>query len=367
MFQRLDQVEGRLSELDQALSDPATAANPRRLRELSSERARLLPVVELFQELRKVEQDLAGARELLAEPDLREEARAEIALLEERLPELQSRLRLSMLPPDPYEGRDIILEIRAGTGGDEAALFAADLMRMYTRFAESQGWRVEVLSSSEIAVGGTSGRAAVGFREVVCQIHGAEAYRQLQWESGVHRVQRVPLTETQGRIHTSAATVAILPVADEVEVEIADKDLRIDVYRSSGPGGQSVNTTDSAVRITHLPTGLVVTCQDEKSQHKNKAKALKVLAARLLERKQAEADAAEAKERRDQIGSGDRSERIRTYNFPQNRLTDHRIGLTLYQLDRLIEGELQPLTSALIAEFQARQLARLDEDPAARS
>jgi peptide chain release factor 1 len=361
VFQRLDQVGGRLAELDQALSDPAVASNPGRLRELSSERARLLPILDLFDELKKLEADLAGARELLAEPELREIARAEVQDIEARIPEVQAKLRLSMLPPDPFEGRDVILEIRAGTGGDEAALFAADLLRMYTRYAELQGWRIETLSSSEIGVGGTSGRAAVGYREVVCQIHGADAYNHLQWESGVHRVQRVPLTETQGRIHTSAATVAILPVADEVEVSIADKDLRIDVYRSSGPGGQSVNTTDSAVRITHLPTGLVVTCQDEKSQHKNKAKALKVLGARLLEKMQAEADAVEAKERREQIGSGDRSERIRTYNFPQNRLTDHRIGLTLYQLDRIVEGELGPMITALIAEFQARQLARLDE------
>jgi len=361
VFQRLDQVEGRLAELEQALMDPALMGDHARLREITRERARMLPVLDLWRELRQVEEDLVGARELLADPEMREMARAEVDELSERLPELERQLKLALLPPDPFEGRDIILEIRAGTGGDEAALFAADLYRMYTRYAELQGWKIEILSSSEIGVGGASGRTAVGFREVICQVHGSDAYAHLQWESGVHRVQRVPLTETQGRIHTSAATVAIMPVADEVEIDIADKDLRIDVYRSSGPGGQSVNTTDSAVRVTHLPTGLVVICQDEKSQHKNKAKALKVLSARLLERMQSEADAAEAKERRAQIGSGDRSERIRTYNFPQNRITDHRIGLTLYQLDRIVGGELEPLVSALTSEFQARQLARLDE------
>ena len=341
--------------------DPTIAGNSTRRREISQERARLVPIVDRFRELKQAEEDLAGARELLADPDMREMAKAEVDLLEQRVPELARALRLSLLPPDPFEGRDIILEIRAGTGGDEAALFAADLFRMYARYAEIRGWRLETLSTSDVTVGGASGRTAIGYREVIAQIHGADAYGHLHWESGVHRVQRVPLTETQGRIHTSAATVAIMPVADEVEVDIADKDLRIDVYRSSGPGGQSVNTTDSAVRITHLPTGLVVTCQDEKSQHKNKAKALKVLAARLLERKQAEQDAAEAEERRAQIGSGDRSERIRTYNFPQNRLTDHRVGLTLYQLDRIMEGELEPVVGALSSEFQARQLARMDE------
>ncbi|RME23904.1 MAG: peptide chain release factor 1 [Deltaproteobacteria bacterium] len=361
MFQRLDQVEARLAELDQALMDPATLSNRRRMRELTRERSRIVPVVERWRELQKLEEELAGARELLADPEYRDIARAEIAELEERIPALKQELKLALLPPDPFEGRDVILEIRAGTGGDEACLFAADLLRMYTRYAESQGWKVELISASEITVGGVGGRTAVGYREVITQISGDDAYTHLQWESGVHRVQRVPLTETQGRIHTSAATVAILPVADEVEVDIADSDLRIDVYRASGPGGQSVNTTDSAVRITHLPTGLVVTCQDEKSQHKNKAKALKVLAARLLEKMQAEQDAVEAEERRSQIGSGDRSERIRTYNFPQNRLTDHRIGLTLYQLDRIVEGDLDPVISALNAEFQARMLARMDD------
>jgi len=361
VFQRLEQVEGRLAELDQALMDPATMSRPKRLREISQERARIVPIVARFRELRKIERDLAEAQEALADPELRELAKDEIDELESRQAQLTLDLKLSLLPTDPYEGRDIILEIRAGTGGDEAALFAADLLRMYTRYAESQRWKVELLSSSVVTVGGAGGRTAVGYREVICQVGGRDAYAHLHWESGVHRVQRVPLTETQGRIHTSAATVAIMPIADDVEIRVVDSDLRIDVYRSSGPGGQSVNTTDSAVRITHIPTGLVVICQDEKSQHKNKAKALKVLSARLLEQKQAEQHAASAEQRRSQIGSGDRSERIRTYNFPQNRLTDHRIGLTLYQLDRLMEGELEPVVSALTSEFQARQLAGLDE------
>ncbi|MCB9776935.1 MAG: peptide chain release factor 1 [Alphaproteobacteria bacterium] len=361
MFQRLDQVEGRLAELDQALMDPATTQDPGRLREVTRERARLVPIVETWQELQQLRDDLAGAKELLADPEMRDMAKDEVADLEERIPALEQDLKLSLLPPDPYEGRDIILEIRAGTGGDEAALFAADLFNMYSRFADGNGWRVELLDSSETHVGGASGRTATGFREVIAQISGDDAYKHLAWESGVHRVQRVPLTETQGRIHTSTATVAIMPVADEVEVEIADKDLRIDVFRASGPGGQSVNTTDSAVRITHLPTGTTVQCQDEKSQHKNKAKAMKVLAARLLEKAQSEAHAEEADARRAQIGSGDRSERIRTYNYPQNRLTDHRIGLTLYQLDRIVMGELDPVVTALTGEFQARQLAQLDE------
>ena len=261
--------------------------------------------------------------------------------------ELTTQLRVALIPPDPFEGRDIILEIRAGTGGDEAALFAADLFRMYSRYCEQHRWKVELMSTSQVTVGGSAGKSVTGFKEVICQISGSDAYKSLRHESGVHRVQRVPLTEAQGRIHTSAATVAIMPVADEVEVDIVEKDLRIDVFRASGPGGQSVNTTDSAVRITHVPTGVVVQCQDEKSQHKNKAKAMKVLASRILEQQQADQAAEQAEQRRAQVGSGDRSERIRTYNFPQNRLTDHRIGLTLYKLDRIMEGELKPVLEAM--------------------
>jgi peptide chain release factor 1 len=276
-------------------------------------------------------------------------AKEEHAALISLVTELEEKLQLALIPPDPYEGRDIILEIRAGTGGDEAALFAGDLFRMYARYCDQHRWKLEMMDSSEITVGGAAGKSQVGFKEVICQISGGEAYKYLRHESGVHRVQRVPVTEAQGRIHTSAATVAIMPVAEAIEVDIKEADLRIDVYRASGPGGQSVNTTDSAVRITHEPTGTVVQCQDEKSQHKNKAKAMKVLAARVFEKQQAEIHAAQAEQRRAQVGSGDRSERIRTYNFPQNRLTDHRIGLTLYQLDRIIEGDLSSVVEAMEA------------------
>ncbi len=347
MYANLDEAVKRLEELDRQLSDPEVVRRPARLREISQERAHLVPIVERWRALERARSELAEARELLEDPEMRDMAEAEIADLEAKLPVLEAELRRALVPPDPYEGRDIILEIRAGTGGDEAALFAADLFRMYSRYADAKGWRIEVISQAEITVGGAAGKAATGFRELICQVSGRDAYTHLRHESGVHRVQRVPLTEAQGRIHTSAATVAIMPVAEPIEVDIAEKDLRIDVFRASGPGGQSVNTTDSAVRITHLPTGIVVQCQDEKSQHKNKAKALKVLAARLLEKMQSEAEAEAAEKRRAQVGSGDRSERIRTYNFPQNRVTDHRIGLTLYSLDRVMEGALDELVEAL--------------------
>jgi peptide chain release factor 1 len=293
------------------------------------------------------------------DPEMREMAVDEVKRLTEQLPELEGRLRGLLIPPDPYEGRDIILEIRAGTGGDEAALFAADLFRMYSRYADTNRWKVEVLERSEITVGGAGGKSAVGFKEVICQVAGEGAYLHLRHESGVHRVQRVPLTEAQGRIHTSAATVAIMPVADAVEVDIQDKDVRVDVFRASGPGGQSVNTTDSAVRLTHIPSGIVVQCQDEKSQHKNKAKAMKVLAARLLEQKEAAAHAEQAEQRRQQVGSGDRSERIRTYNYPQNRVTDHRINLTLYQLDRVMAGDPGPVVVALNDHLREQLVAKL--------
>jgi peptide chain release factor 1 len=287
---------------------------------------------------------------------MRELAIAERERADTRLPELEKQLKLLMLPRDPYEGRPILLEIRAGTGGDEAGLFAGDLFRMYGRYAEKAGWRMELISSSEVTTTGSSS----GFKEVIASISGETAYAMLKYESGVHRVQRVPATESQGRIHTSTATVAIMPEPDEIEVKIADKDLRIDVFRAGGPGGQSVNTTDSAVRITHLPSGLVVICQDEKSQIKNKAKAMKVLAARLLEKERAEQHAAEAAARRDQVGTGDRSERIRTYNFPQNRLTDHRIGLTLYKLDAVVAGDLDELFTSLVSHYQAEALAQAE-------
>jgi peptide chain release factor 1 len=359
MFRSLEEAQLRLEELDRRLMDPAVLSDPRRMMAITRDRAHLVPIVERFAAVDTARTELAEARELLDDPEMREMAADEIKRIESELPDLEAALRSSLIPPDPFEGRDLILEIRAGTGGDEAALFAADLFRMYSRYADSQRWRIEVLDKSEITVGGGGGKAAVGFKELICQVSGQSAYLQLRHESGVHRVQRVPLTETQGRIHTSAATVAIMPVADAVEVDIQDKDLRIDVFRASGPGGQSVNTTDSAVRITHLPTGITVQCQDEKSQHKNKAKALKVLAARLLEAKQAEVHAEAAEKRRQQVGSGDRSERIRTYNYPQNRLTDHRIGLTLYQLDRITEGDLDPVVTPLNDHLREQLIAEL--------
>jgi len=356
MIQSFEQCRARMEELDRSLMDPSILSNPTRLKDVARERAHLVPIVELWAELSRAQEELEDAKEMLSDPEMKEMAELEIEELSAKIPGFEVQLRLALIPPDPYEGRDIILEIRAGTGGNEAALFAADLFRMYSRFGSGHGWKMEIMDTSRISVGGSSGRSAEGFKEIICQISGGDAYRYLRHESGVHRVQRVPLTETQGRIHTSAATVAILPVADAVEVNIDDRDIRIDVMRAGGPGGQSVNTTDSAVRIIHLPTGLTVKCQDEKSQHKNKAKAMKVLAARLLEKMQSEADAEEAAARRAQVGSGDRSERIRTYNYPQNRITDHRIGLTLYKLDRMIEGDLDDLLNALNAHLQ-EQLA----------
>jgi peptide chain release factor 1 len=356
MFHRLEDVEARYEEINRLLSDPAVAGDRNRMRDLSREHSDVSPIVEGWREHKRLSAELADAREMLEDPEMREMAREEIGAIEEQLSELEARLKVLLLPKDPYEGRNILLEIRAGTGGDEAALFAADLHRMYARYAEQQGWRMSTVSASEIHVGGGGGKTAAGFKEIISSISSPGAYGHLKYESGVHRVQRVPLTESQGRIHTSAATVAVLPEPDEVEVQIDPGDLRIDVYRASGPGGQSVNTTDSAVRITHEPTGLVVTCQDEKSQHKNKAKAMKVLAARLFDLQEAERKAAETADRRAQVGSGDRSERIRTYNYPQNRVTDHRIGLTLYKLDSIVEGDLSDVVTAIQAHYQAEAL-----------
>lgn len=354
----LEQSEARLEELDRSLMDPAVLSDSKRLMAVTRERAHLEPIVQLWRELGSVRQELEDAHEMLSDPEMREMAAAEIADLKARVPELEQSLQLALIPPDPYEGRDLILEIRAGTGGDEAALFAADLFRMYIRFAESNGVRSEMMDCSRITVGGAAGKSAEGFKEVIAQLSGPAAYNLFRHESGVHRVQRVPLTESQGRIHTSAATVAVLPVAEIVEVDINDSDLRIDVMRASGAGGQHVNTTDSAVRITHIPTGLVVRCEDESSQHKNKAKAMKVLAARLLEQKEAAANAERAADRRAQVGSGDRSERIRTYNYPQNRVTDHRINLTVYKLDRIIDGEVEELVTALNGHLQEQLAAQ---------
>jgi len=359
MFRNLDEASTRLEELDTLLMNPEVLGNRRRLMEVTRDRAHLMPIIDTWRELDDARTELDEARELMEDPEMREMAVDEVKRLTHLVPELEGKLRGLLIPPDPYAGRDIILEIRAGTGGDEAALFAADLFRMYTRFADTHRWRIEVLDRSEITVGGGGGKSASGFKEIICQVAGADAYTHLRHESGVHRVQRVPLTEAQGRIHTSAATVAIMPVADAVEVDIQDKDVRVDVFRASGPGGQSVNTTDSAVRLTHIPSGIVVQCQDEKSQHKNKAKAMKVLAARLLEKKEAEAHAELAEQRRQQVGSGDRSERIRTYNYPQNRVTDHRINLTLYQLDRIVAGDMGPVVTALNDHLRERLVAEL--------
>jgi peptide chain release factor 1 len=350
MFDRLREVERRYEELERQVADPAVIANRREFARLAKERAQLEETVRAWRERQRLARELDEHRELAQgkDQDLRELARAELPALENRVEALDGQLKQLLLPRDPNDERNTVLEIRAGTGGDEAGLFAAQLFRMYTRFAERQGWRVEVLSSSATGLG--------GFKEVIALVQGKGAFSRLKFEGGVHRVQRVPVTETQGRIHTSAVTVAVLPEAEDVEVDLADKDLRVDVYRSSGPGGQSVNTTDSAVRVTHLPTGLVVTCQDEKSQHKNKAKALKILRARLLDRAREEQHSEIAANRKAMIGSGDRSEKIRTYNFPQSRVTDHRVNLTLHTLDRVLDGELAPIVDALVTRQQAEAL-----------
>jgi peptide chain release factor 1 len=353
--ERLVKVEARYEELNRALEDPALANDRVRMREVTQESAEIAPLVEAWRQLKRAREELAGLDELMADPDMRELVQDERHALVARIDDLVQSLRVMLLPKDPYEGRPVVLEIRAGTGGDEAALFAGDLLRMYQRYCDARGFKLEVLSSSELSASGAGGRA--GFKEVICSVGGPGAYSHLKYESGTHRVQRVPVTESQGRIHTSAATVAILPEPEEIEIKIAESELRVDVFRAGGPGGQSVNTTDSAVRIVHIPSGLVVICQDEKSQHKNKAKAMKVLSARLLDAKRNEQHAEEAAARKAQVGTGDRSERIRTYNFPQNRVTDHRINLTLYKLDRMVEGDLDELVDGLIAHYQAEAIA----------
>jgi len=348
MFEKLESVARRSEELTKLLSDPVVFADPETLRRYAKEQADLRPVVSAYHEYRKLQQELQENQELLDSEGQDSEFTAlikeEVAVLTARLATLEAELRTMLLPRDPNDERGVIMEIRAGTGGDEAALFAADLFRMYGRYADSQRWRVEVMNASPTETG--------GFKEVIASIEGKDVYSRLKFESGTHRVQRVPATEAQGRIHTSAVTVAILPEAEEVEVDIDPADLRIDVFRSSGPGGQSVNTTDSAVRVTYEPKDrkglrIVVTCQDEKSQHKNRAKALKVLRARLMDLLEGERQAQLSEQRRSQIGSGDRSERIRTYNFPQSRLTDHRIQLTLYKLEEIMEGRLDEVMEAL--------------------
>ena len=361
MFDRLDVIVGRHGELERMLMDPAITGDRTRMREVSKEHSDLSPIVAAYLRHQSIREELADLEELLEDPDMREMAAEDKARLLRESATLEASLQLLLLPKDAYDGRNILLEIRAGTGGDEAALFAADLFRMYQRFCTAKGIKVEVLSTSEVTVGGSGGKSASGFKEIISLITGDTAYSHLKFESGVHRVQRVPLTETQGRIHTSAATVAVMPEPEEVEINVPDSDLRIDVFRASGPGGQSVNTTDSAVRITHKPTGLIVICQDEKSQHKNKAKAMKVMVARLFERQEAERHAEEAAQRKDMVGSGDRSERIRTYNYPQNRVTDHRINVTVYKLDRVLEGELDHLVTPLTANHQAKLIEEQGE------
>ncbi len=348
---KLQEIEARYEALTARLGDPAVLQDLSAYQKAAKAHADLSPLVERYRAYRKLEREAAEIRGILKEtidPDMQALAEGELKELEQRAATLEEELQRLLLPRDPNDEKNIILELRAGAGGEEASLFAADLFRMYVRYAERQRWKVEILSSHE---SGTR-----GFREAILGIEGKGAYSRLKFEGGVHRVQRVPETEAAGRIHTSTVTVAVLPEAEEVEVQIDPKDLRIDVYRSTGPGGQSVNTTDSAVRITHLPTGLVVTCQDEKSQHKNKAKALKVLRARLLEQAQAEQRARIDQERGSQVGTGERAEKIRTYNFPQNRVTDHRIGLTLHSLPATLDGELEPLLEALTTHFQAERL-----------
>ena len=358
METRLRQALARAEEVARQLADPGTARNPAKLKQLGRESAQLEAVRRAHERLERLQGELAQAREVLADkdPELSQLARTDVERLHPEIERLEAELEELLTPTDPFDDRDAIVEIRAGTGGDEAALFAADLFRMYTRFCERRGWKVEILSLSE----GTLG----GLKEAVFAARGPNAYGTLRYESGVHRVQRVPVTEQQGRIHTSAATVAVLPEAEEVDVKIEDKDLRIDVFRSGGPGGQSVNTTDSAVRVTHIPTGLEVKCQDQKSQLQNKIKALEILRSRLLDRMVAEQEAARARERRAQVGTGDRSQKVRTYHFPQNRVTDHRIHFTTHNIDEVMDGKLDDLISAL---KQAQEKERTDAsspDPA---
>ncbi len=355
MIDKLEDVEKRYIELTEMISDPEIISRHDEWRKLTKEHASLEEIVSYFREYKKVLKELDDSRNMLqdnTDEEMEELIKNELESLEAKKEQLEQKLKIMLLPTDPNDEKDVIVEIRAGTGGEEAALFAGDLFRMYSRYAEIKGWKAEIINSNPTELG--------GFKEIIFEISGSGAYSRLKYESGVHRVQRVPTTEAGGRIHTSAATVAVLPEAEEVDVEINPNDIRTDIFRASGHGGQGVNTTDSAVRITHLPTGIVVTCQDERSQLKNKERAMKVLRARLLETIQEEHDREIAQNRRSQVGSGDRSERIRTYNFPQGRVTDHRIGLTLHQLSSILNGELDIIINALIQEDQSRKLAKSD-------
>src|SRR6202167_4973966 len=355
MFERLEQIEARYEGLGRQLADTKVLSDQAQYQKIAKQHRDLEPMVDKFREYRTLKTGIADARAMLNESDadIRAMAQDELTALEAREPQIEEEVKLLLLPKDPNDEKNVVLEIRAGTGGDEASLFASEMFRMYSRFAEQHRWRVEVLSSSESTVG--------GLKEVIAIIEGARVYSQMKYESGVHRVQRVPATETQGRVHTSAVTVAVLPEAEEVDVKIEAKDLRIDTFCSSGPGGQSVNTTYSAVRITHLPTNTVVSCQDEKSQIKNREKGMRVLRARLYEMEQQKQADALAKERKAMVGSGDRSEKIRTYNFPQNRVTDHRIGYTAHQLPEFMDGRIQPMIDALITHFQSEKLKEQSE------
>jgi len=351
MYERLDQIEARYEELTQALVSPELIGDSSKYQKTAKAHSEIAPMVEKYREYKDLQRGITESKAVLADekdPEMRAYAQEELDNLEIRLHQVEEELKVLLLPKDPNDEKDVILEIRAGTGGDEATLFAAEMFRMYTRYAETQGWKVEVLNTSESGVG--------GLKEVIALIQGDRVYSRMKYESGVHRVQRVPATEQQGRVHTSAVTVAVLPEAEDVDIKIEPKDLRIDTFCSSGPGGQSVNTTYSAVRITHIPTNTVVSCQDEKSQIKNRDKAMRVLRSRLYEMEMQKQQEALAKERKTMVGSGDRSEKIRTYNFPQNRVTDHRIGLTIHQLMDVMDGKLQSLVEALVTHYQAEKL-----------
>ena len=356
MFDELTGVEDRFAKLEQLLSNPDVIGDQEKYRKYAKEHAELSRIVSAYREYQQVSKDMKESKDLLkdGDEDIKELAKEDLQDLQERSEKLEEELKFLLIPKDPNDEKNIVLEIRAGTGGEEAGLFAADLFQMYSKYADSLGWKMEIMGKHVTGVG--------GLKEVIAMVHGKGAYSRLKYESGTHRVQRVPATESQGRIHTSAVTVAVLPEAEEVDVKIDAEDIRVDVFRSTGPGGQSVNTTDSAIRITHLPTGLVVSCQDEKSQHKNRAKAMKVLRARLFDKMVSEQNEKISADRRSQVGSGDRSQRIRTYNFPQSRVTDHRIGLTLHKLEDIIQGNIGDVIDALITHHQALAIKHAEEE-----